>query len=118
MSKAEYYEEAFMIAMEEAGCWHLVERMTKEQRAEVGAGIAGSVEHEGLAFYTPPASDRYRQIEREWQAKYNRLANEYERYQDSAEKHVKRILRVWPDVSISIDSDGIYRHDGRTEQIA
>ena len=53
MSKASYYQEAFECAMDAAGCYHLIEQMTPEQRAEVGDGIAGSVECEGMAFYRP-----------------------------------------------------------------
>lgn len=118
MSKPAYYQEAFEIAMEEAGCWNLVEQMTAEQRAEIGEGIAGSVECEGMAFYTPPASDRISEIEREKDARYRRLETEFERYRETAEGHVKRILRVHRDDPVTIQSDGIYRHGGRTEQIA
>jgi len=53
MNRDDYYREAFEVSMDEAGCWHLVEQMTTEQRAEVGAGIAGSAENEGTAFYRP-----------------------------------------------------------------
>jgi hypothetical protein len=49
----DYYQESFEIAMEECGCGHLLAQMTKEQRAEVGGAIAGSVECEGQAFYRP-----------------------------------------------------------------
>lgn len=118
MGKVDYYQEAFELAMENAGCWHLVERMTPEQRREVGDGIAGSVECEGMAFYSPPPSDRISVIEREWEAKYNRLDADFERYRGNAETHMRRILRVHRDDSVSIQSDGVYRHGGRTEQIA
>ena len=118
MSRAEYYEEAFCIAMEEAGCWNLVEQMTAEQRAEVGASIAGSVENSDQAFYTPPSTDRTSAIEREKESKYSALEAEYQRYRDNAEGHLKRILRVHRDDSVSINSDGIYRHGGRTDRIA
>jgi len=119
MGKADYYEEAFMIAMEEAGCFHLVDQMTQQQRKDVGAGIAGSVKHEGQAFYTPPASDRYSQIEREWKAKYDSLKAEYDRYQETAGKTLGRVLRQHRDDHVFMTDDGeVFRSGGRTEQIA
>lgn len=118
MRKAEYYQESFECAMDEAGCYHLVEQMTPEQRKSVGDGIAGSVECESMAFYSPPPSDRLNAIESEWRNKYRELEAEYEGYRNSAEKHMKRILRVHRDDPVSIHSDGVYRHGGRTEQIA
>jgi hypothetical protein len=116
---AEYYEEAFSIAMEEIGCWHLVEQMTKEQRQQVGASLATSVEMSSQAFYTPPSSDRYNEIEREWKAKYKRLQDEYERYVDTSGKTLGRILRQYSDTHVFMDDDGnVFRSGGRTEQIA
>jgi len=53
MTRDEYYQESFEIAMDEAGCGHLLAQMTPEQRAEIGGAIAGSVECEGMAFYRP-----------------------------------------------------------------
>lgn len=118
MSRADYYQEAFQIAMEEAGCWNLVEQMTREQCSEVGASIATSAEHSDQAFYTPPPSDRIAVIEREKDERYRALEAEYQRYRDNAKGHVKRILRVHRDDPVTINSDGIYRHGGRTVQIA
>ncbi|ARK07460.1 hypothetical protein LAV_00060 [Sphingobium phage Lacusarx] len=117
--KADYYQECFEISMEEAGCWHLVEQMTKEQRQEVGEGIAGGVENEGMAFYTPPSSDRYNQIERDWKAKYDRLQAEFDRYRETSGKTLGRILRQHSDTHVFMDDDGsVYRSGGRTTQIA
>lgn len=118
MSRADYYQEAFEIAMEEAGCWPLVEQMTREQRTEVGASIATSAENSDLAFYTPPPSDRIAVIEREKDARYQALEAEYQRYRDNAEGHMKRVLRVHRDDQVTINSDGVYRHGGRTDRIA
>jgi hypothetical protein len=71
-----------------------------------------------MAFYSPPASDRLDAIESEWRAKYNRLAAEFEKYQNNAETAVKRALRQYSDTQVSIGEYGeVFRHGGRTEQI-
>lgn len=114
-----YYEEAFLLAMEEVGCWHLVEQMTREQREQVGASIAISAEHEGQAFYTPPDSDRYHQIDREWKAKFDRLQAEFDRYRETSGKTLGRVLGQHYDTHVFMDDDGdVYRSGGRTERIA
>lgn len=115
----EYWQEAFEIALDEMGLFSVVEAMTKEQRAEIGKALQVSHEHYGMAHYSPPASDRMNSIEREWKAKYVRLGVEFEAYRNASEKAVKRILRVHRDDPVSIDNHGdVYRHGGRTEQIA
>ena len=52
-SREDYYQECFEIAMDEAGCGHLLAQMTGAQKAEIGGAIAGGVENEGQAFYRP-----------------------------------------------------------------
>ena len=54
MDRSDYWQEAFEVAMEEAGCAHLLAQMTDEQRAEIGGTLAGSAECESMAFATPP----------------------------------------------------------------
>lgn len=70
-SRDDYYQECFETAMGDEGLWHLVEQMTKEQRANIGGAIAGAVENVGLAFYCPenPLIAENRRLERKlkWQ---------------------------------------------------
>lgn len=63
----DYYQECFEIAMDEAGCGHLLAQMSSEQKAEVGGAISGAVENVGLAFYTPenPMIERNKTLERQ-----------------------------------------------------
>lgn len=64
MSRAEYWREAFEIACDEAGAWHLVEQTTREQRLQIGESLATSAEHQSMAFYTPdsPLIDENRRL--------------------------------------------------------
>lgn len=116
---ASYYQESFEIAMDEAGCWHLVEQMTVEQRASIGESLAGSVENEGLAIYRPSSGDRIASIEREWQQRLEEERDRTEAARKGAEIAMRRVLRVHRDDQISITDGGeVYRSNGRTERIA
>ena len=91
---------------------------TDEQIKEIAATVQGAHENYGMAFYSPPASDRMSSIEREWKAKIESLQSEFDRYRNGAEKAVRTALRQRHDESVSIRSDGsVFRHGGRTEQI-
>lgn len=117
-AQANYYQESFEIAMDEAGLWYLVEQMTSEQRQEIGKSLATSAENEGLAIYRPSSGERIEQINREWQ---QRLEDERDRTnaaQKGFELAVRRILHVHRDVPISVTNGGeVYVSDGRTRRI-
>lgn len=116
---ARYYQEAFEIAMDEAGLWHLVEQMTSEQRQEIGQSLATSAENEGLAIYRPSSGERIEQINREWQQRLEDERDRTEAAQKGAELAVRRILQVHRDTPISITNGGeVYASDGRTRRIA
>jgi hypothetical protein len=114
MSKAsDYWTECVSIAVEECG---LV--ATEEQIDTIASAVEAGHDNYGLAFYTPPASDRYNDIEREWKEKLKELERRYDAYRDNAEKAVKKALRQFPDSNVSIGEHGdVFRHDGRTERI-
>lgn len=112
-AKRNYWAESLSIAAEECD---LV--LTAEQLIYMADAMEGSHENYGMAFYSPPSSDRYNQIEREWKTKYEAKCAEFERYQGDAETAVKKVLRSPRISSISIGKNGdVFRHDGRTEQI-
>lgn len=118
MSGEEYWEEAVAIAFEEAGAWHAYEGLSKEVRAQIGASLQGSYENYGMAHYSPPASDRLHQIEREAEAKLKALQREFDNYRDDAETAVRKALRQRVDTQVSIGKHGeVLRHGGRTEVI-
>ena len=99
--KKDYYAEGLSESFDENGIG-----ATREQIEAVAADIATYVEHEGMAFYSPPSSDRYNEIEREWKAKYEALKKEFDRYVGNAETAVKRVGRMHSDANISIGQYG------------
>lgn len=115
MDAQEYWEECIAITADEAEIG-----LTLEQIKTLAEGVKGGHENYGMAFYSPPASDRYNQIEREWKEKYEKLEREFERYRNGAETAIKRALpqRVYRDEPVSITPDGdVFKHGGRTTQI-
>ena len=109
----DYWEECISCTADEIGL-----SLTKEQICKLAEGVAGGHENYGMAFYSPPASDRLSTIESEWRAKYDRLQKEFDKYRDDAETAVKQALRQYPDSQVSIGEYGeVYRHGGRTERI-
>lgn len=118
MTPGEYWQEALEEALDGMGLSHVAEAMTREQRAELGQALAISHECYGMAFYSPPASDRIAVIEAEWKAKLKAAETEAEQYREGAEKAIKRALRQYSDTPVSITPEGeVFRHDGRTTQI-
>jgi hypothetical protein len=92
--------------------------LTVSQVDHLAQAIAGGHENYGMAFYSPPASDRLNEIEREWKAKYARLEKEHEAFKRDAHSAVKRALRTYSDAQVSIGPGGdVFTHGGRTEQI-
>lgn len=63
----DYWQEAFEIAMEEAGCGNLLAQMTDEQRAEIGGALCGAAECQSMAFHVPenPMIERNKTLERQ-----------------------------------------------------
>lgn len=64
----DYWKECISIAAEECDL-----TLTSEQLEYLAGSAESGHEHYGMAFYSPPASDRYNEIEREWKAKYKAL---------------------------------------------
>lgn len=115
MSEAQknYWIECVSIAAEECGA-----SLTQEQIAEIAASVESGHENYGMAFYSPPASDRLHQIESEWKSKYAELQREFEKYRNNAETAVKRALCQHHDANVSIGEYGeVTRHEGRSERI-
>lgn len=109
----EYWKECIAIAAEECDL-----ALTEQQLTELAVSVHGGHENYGMAFYSPPDSDRYLAIDREWEEKYKALERKFDKYQDNAETAVKRALRQHDDANVSIGDYGeVLRHDGRTEVI-
>jgi hypothetical protein len=92
--------------------------LSDDQLFMLSDGAKGGHEHYGMAFYSPPASDRLSDIERGWKEKLKHLQAEFDAYRSDAETAVKQALRQYSDANVSIGKNGeVLRHDGRTERI-
>lgn len=113
MDSLDYWKECISLAADECGVV-----LTGEQLTEIAESVKGGHENYGMAFYSPPASDRYSQIEREWQAKLDAKQAELDAYRDNAETAIKKALRQHSDAQVTIGECGeVLRHGGRTEVI-
>jgi len=113
MSDLEYWKECISIAAEECDL-----SLTAEQLDALADGASSGHEHYGMAFYSPPPSERISDIEDEWKRKLVALQAEFDAYRGDAETAVKRALRQHSDANVSIGRYGeVLRHDGRTERI-
>lgn len=113
MDGKDYWQECVACAAEECDL-----TLTAEQLVYMADACDGAHENYGMAFYQPPASDRYNQIEREWQAKYKSLESQFNSYRDNAETAVKKALGQNSDTNVTIEEYGeVLRHGGRTERI-
>ena len=109
----DYWEECIAIAAEECDL-----KLTPEQLKYLAEAAEGGHEHYGMAFYSPPPSERLDEIEREWKAKLKTLQDEHERYVRNSETAIKQALRVHRDDQVTIGQYGeVFRNDGRTTRI-
>ena len=113
MTTLDYWKESLSDAAEQCGL-----TLTREQLTCLAKAAEGAHENYGMAFYSPPSTDRTSDIEREWRAKLAAKDRELERYRHNAETAVKQALRQSSDANVSIGEYGeVFRHGGRTEQI-
>jgi hypothetical protein len=113
MNTTDYWAECISDAAEECGL-----DMTAEQLSSIAASVQAGHENYGMAFYSPPPSDRLSDIDRRWQQRFDALQSEFDAYRGNAEKAVGKALRQFSDASISIGEDGeVFRHGGRTERL-
>lgn len=112
-AQSDYWKECVTIAADECGA-----TLTAEQINYIAESVEGGHECYGMAFYSPPQSDRYAQIEREWKLKLDAKQRELDQYRENAEMAVKQALRQHSDAQVTIGKRGeVFRHCGRTEVI-
>jgi len=115
MTVLEYWKECLAHAADEGGF-----TLTDEQLSQLAEGCVGGHENYGMAFYSPPPSDRLNEIDRAWKAKYEALEKEFETYRHGAETAIKRALpkRTYPDSNVGITNEGeVFVYGGRVTQI-
>jgi hypothetical protein len=113
MTDTDYWKECISIAADECDL-----TLTNDQLESLAGSAQSGHEHYGMTFYSPPDSDRYDDIEREWKAKLKALQSEFDAYRGNAEKAVSQALRQYTDTNIEIREHGeVFVHSGRTVQI-
>lgn len=103
-TQRDYWAECIAIAAEECDL-----KLTPEQLDCLASSAESGHEHYGMAFYSPPDSDRINDIERQHAAKLQELRDELEKYRGYAETVVKRAYRLPSDAHIYIDRYGAHR---------
>ena len=109
----DYWKECIAIAAEDCDL-----KLTSEQLECLAESAQMGHEHYGMAFYSPPDSDRISSIESEWKAKYKELEKELAKYQQNAETAIKKALKCYSDSSVSIGDHGqVFCYAGDIVQI-
>ena len=109
----DYWKECLSEAADECGL-----KLTAEQLDCLAGAAESGHEHYGMAFYSPPASDRVAAVERECREKLKAQQTGHERYVRNAETGIKQALRVRSDALVTIGEDGeVLLDDGRTVRI-
>ena len=112
-SEQDYWKECISIAAEECDL-----PLTPEQLDCLADAAESGHNHYGMAFYSPPASERMSEIEDGWKAKLKALQAEFDAYKGHAETAVKQALRVHQTENVSIEPYGeVLMHAGRTTRI-
>ena len=109
----DYWSECLWSAADECAL-----ELTAEQHKCLAESVQVAHENYGMAFYSPPSSDRLDVINAEWEAKFKRLQAEFDAYKGNAESAVKKALRQYSDSQVTIGEGGeVWRHGGRSTQI-
>lgn len=112
-AQMDYWTECIATAADECDL-----KLTQEQIEYLASAAESGHEHYGMAFYSPPPSERLSEIEDAWKAKLKALQADFDRYRDNAETAVKQALRVSRDTQVTIEPYGeVLSHGGRTERI-
>lgn len=112
-AQRDYWKECIAIAAEECDL-----TLTPEQLDCLAESAEAGHNHYGMAFYSPPASERLSDIEDEWRRKLADLQAEFDAYRNNAETAVKIALRQHRDEQVTIGEHGeVLRHGGRTVAI-
>lgn len=113
MTTTDYWKEAISDAAQSCDL-----RLTHEQLACLAETIESAHENYGMAFYSPPSTDRISDIERAWKAKLEAKEKELEQYRANVDAALKRALNQRSDAQLSIGEYGaVFCYNGRVEQI-
>jgi hypothetical protein len=112
-AQKDYWSECISQAAEECDL-----KLTTEQLECLASAAESGHEHYGMAFYSPPDSDRISDVEREWKAKLKTLEQDHEKYVRNSEQAIKRALKINHSYHVSIENYGeVLMHDGTTRRV-
>ena len=112
-AQQDYWEECISLGAEACNL-----ELTPEQLECLADSVRSGHEHYGMAFYSPPPSDRLSTIEAEWKGRLDSLRTEFDNYRSNSDKAIRRALGLRSDSNISIEQHGdVFLHEGRTSQI-
>jgi hypothetical protein len=100
MTTLDYWKETLSQAAEECGL-----TLTEEQLTCLADAAEGSHENYGMAFYSPPDSDRIADIERGWKAKVEAAEASAERYRSDFVRNICMRHRVEPS-QVTLEGNG------------
>jgi hypothetical protein len=114
MSKQhDYWRECMSNASDKCGL-----DLTPEQLDCLASAAENGHDSYGMAFYSPPPSERINDIENEFKKKLQELQAEFDAYKINSETAVKKALRVKSDECISIHPHGeVFSYGGRIVKI-
>jgi hypothetical protein len=113
MTNLDYWKESISNAAENCGV-----ELTDAQLLEMAEAVLVDHENYGMAFYSPPSTDRIAVIESEYRERYKRLQAEFDEYVGNANTAIRKALRLNSDAPVSIHEYGdVLLHGGRTEQV-
>jgi hypothetical protein len=107
-ARSDYWADCIAVAAEECGMI-----LMEDQLEYLVDAVKGAHENYGMAFYSPPSSDRISSIERDWKTKYEALQLELDAYRSNAEKAVVRALHLPSWAKVSIDQYGYVKRTDR-----
>lgn len=99
--RTKYYSEAIADALHDLDI-----ESTTSQVEYIAEAVVGYMEHESLAFYSPPSSERINAIESEWKKKYEDLQKLMDERIEAHETAIKRAYKIGKDSDISVDKYG------------
>jgi hypothetical protein len=113
MKSIDYWAECISNAAGECGV-----NLTSQQLEWISEAVDGAHENYGMAFYSPPPSDRIAVIEREGKAKLESLQKDFDLYRHGSESAMKTALQVHHQDNLYITNDGeVFISGGETVQI-
>lgn len=97
---ADYWQETFEIVADDIGLTY-----TPEQAAQIGEAMKCSY-------------DIYATKDREWKQKYDKLKEEFDKYQNNAEEAIRRKFKIHKSVGVSIgDYGSVTSYEGTINQL-